>query len=307
MARGITQVDVDRAADALLAQGERPTVDRIRQYLGTGSPNTVTRLLDVWWKALGGRLTASADKVALPEAPASVASLASQLWEQALAAARESADAALEEDRAALAAAKLEADALVAAARQAAEAAESRAAEAAAALATAHQRLEDRQRLVDQQAAQIQDLGRQRDQALLRVEHLDAEAITLRERSEALAQEAERLRVAHAEHVRAVEDRAHAEVDRARQETREREKAMHAAEKVHGVRQRELEGELATSRTAGAQALRELAAEQARRETLEQQLAEVHRRLEAALAPAVRGPRLSAPRRAAVTPKRPRR
>ena len=46
---------------------------------------------------------------------------------------------------------------------------------------------------------------------------------------------------------------------------------------------------------------------EARRETLEQQLAEVHRRLEAALAPAVRGPRLSAPRRAAVTPKRPRR
>ena len=138
MARGITQSDVDRAADTLLAQGERPTVERIRQFLGTGSPNTVTRLLDLWWKALGGRLATSAAKVALPDAPPAVVTLASQLWEQALAAAQEHAEAGLEGERSALAAAGLEADARVAAAHQAAEASEARAAEAAAALLTAN-------------------------------------------------------------------------------------------------------------------------------------------------------------------------
>lgn len=306
MARGITQSDVDRAADTLLAQGERPTVDRIRQFLGTGSPNTVTRLLDVWWKALGGRLSASAAKVALPEAPSTVAALASQLWEQALATAQEHADAALEDERTALAAARLESDALVAAARQAAEASEARATEAAAALLTAHQRLEDRQRLVDQQAAQIVDLTAQRDQALSRVQQLETDGAALRERIEALQHEAEVIRVAQAAHVRAVEDRAHAEVDRARQEAREREKALQAAEKTHSARLRELEGELAQSRTLAADANRGLAAEQGRREALEQQLAEVHRRLEAALQAAPRAPRLGAPRRRAVTPRRPR-
>lgn len=306
MARGITQSDVDRAADALLAQGERPTVDRIRQYLGTGSPNTVTRLLDAWWKALGGRLSASAEKVAMPDAPAAVAALASQLWEQALVAAREQAEAALEDERSALAAGRIEADALVAAARQAAEASEAHAAEAAAALLTAHQRLEDRQRLIDQQAAQILDLSSQRDQALLRAQQLEADGIGLRDRIEALQHEAETIRVAQAAHVRAIEDRAHAEVDRARQETRDRDKSLREAEKTLTARVRELEADLAQSRSLAAEATRGLASEQARRETLEQQLAEVHRRLDAALQSGPRAPRLGAPRRPAASPRRPR-
>lgn len=305
MARGITQSDVDRAADALLAQGERPTVDRIRQFLGTGSPNTVTRLLDAWWKALGARLAASAAKVALPQAPEAVAALASQLWEQALATARDHAEAALEEDRASIAAARLQADAVVAAARESAKASEARAAEAAAALLTAHQRLEDRQKLVEQQSAQLGDVSAQRDTALSKVQQLDAEAAAHRERVDALLAEAEATRTAQAAHLRAVEDRAHTEVDRARQEARDRAKALQAAEKAHAQRIRELEAQLTQSRDTVAQASRELAAEQARRETLEQQLAEVHRRLAAALKPAPRPPRLTAARKPAM-PRRPR-
>lgn len=38
MARGITELDVHGAADALVAKGERPTVERVRAHLGTGSP-----------------------------------------------------------------------------------------------------------------------------------------------------------------------------------------------------------------------------------------------------------------------------
>lgn len=48
MARGITQDQVNRAADAIMAAGENPTVEKVRAELGTGSPNTVTRMLDTW-------------------------------------------------------------------------------------------------------------------------------------------------------------------------------------------------------------------------------------------------------------------
>lgn len=46
MARGITQDQVNRAADAILGAGENPTVEKVRAELGTGSPNTITRMLD---------------------------------------------------------------------------------------------------------------------------------------------------------------------------------------------------------------------------------------------------------------------
>jgi hypothetical protein len=41
MAIGVQQEDVWAAADALLRAGEQPTIERVRQHLGRGSPNTV--------------------------------------------------------------------------------------------------------------------------------------------------------------------------------------------------------------------------------------------------------------------------
>jgi DNA repair exonuclease SbcCD ATPase subunit len=242
MARGITQSDVDQAADALLLGGERPTVDRIRQHLGTGSPNTVTRLLDVWWKALGSRLSLQQRKVALPDAPEAVASLASQLWEQALVTAREHADTALAEERGALATARLEADSRVAAAQQALEAAREAEAQAVTALSTAHDRFVERQRLVDQQTAQLEDLARQRDEAIQRITAQETEVTALRARLDAQQSEAAGVREAQAAHLRAVEDRAHAEIDRARQETRELKQQLQSVEKSQAARIRQLEG-----------------------------------------------------------------
>jgi hypothetical protein len=55
MPRGITQDQVN-AADTILGTGENPTVEKVRAELGTGSPNTVTRMLDVWRGHLGERL-----------------------------------------------------------------------------------------------------------------------------------------------------------------------------------------------------------------------------------------------------------
>jgi chromosome segregation ATPase len=55
MAR-VTEQDVFETADSLLARGERPTIDRVRQELGRGSPNTINPHLDSWWKGLSERV-----------------------------------------------------------------------------------------------------------------------------------------------------------------------------------------------------------------------------------------------------------
>ncbi len=88
MARGITQEDVFRACDALLIAGARPTIERVRQHLGTGSPNTVGPHLDSWFKKLGARIVDPATFVAQEAVPDPVQQAAKHLWEQALAQAR---------------------------------------------------------------------------------------------------------------------------------------------------------------------------------------------------------------------------
>jgi hypothetical protein len=89
--RGITGADVDRAADALLREGERPTIERIRTRLGRGSPNTINPLLDAWWKRLAGRLDAG--PAALHRLPEPVLLAAEGLWMQTLDEARRRAAA----------------------------------------------------------------------------------------------------------------------------------------------------------------------------------------------------------------------
>ena len=80
--RGITPADVDRAADALLRDGQRPTIEKVRLKIGRGSPNTINPLLDQWWSRLAGRLDAG--PAALHRLPEPVAHAAEGLWLQCL-------------------------------------------------------------------------------------------------------------------------------------------------------------------------------------------------------------------------------
>jgi ATP-dependent exoDNAse (exonuclease V) beta subunit len=80
-------LDVQRAADALLRQGRKPSVAAIREQLGGGSPNTITPLLAKYWEKLGSRLGEGPESLeSVPEALARVAEL---LWRRALEEARE--------------------------------------------------------------------------------------------------------------------------------------------------------------------------------------------------------------------------
>mgnify|MGYP006413176901 FL=1 len=49
MARiGVTYVDIAKAAEIIKSQNQEPTVDRVRQHLGTGSKSTIAPLLKRW-------------------------------------------------------------------------------------------------------------------------------------------------------------------------------------------------------------------------------------------------------------------
>ena len=87
--RGIQESDVFAAADALLAEGKRPTIERVRQQIGRGSPNTVSPMLEKWFATLGERLVSSqagSGRSAGNDAdgmPVGVRNAAKLLWETA--------------------------------------------------------------------------------------------------------------------------------------------------------------------------------------------------------------------------------
>ncbi|CAB3869503.1 DNA-binding protein [Achromobacter piechaudii] len=88
MATGITENDVWTAADALLLEGARPTIERVRQKIGRGSPNTVSPHLETWFRALGARIKDPGAFAAPPAIPDPITQAATHFWEAALAEAR---------------------------------------------------------------------------------------------------------------------------------------------------------------------------------------------------------------------------
>jgi hypothetical protein len=87
----VSGADVDRAADSLLRDGQRPTIEKVRAKIGRGSPNTINPLLDHWWQRLAGRLDAG--PAALHRLPEPVLLAAEGLWLQSLDEARKRAAA----------------------------------------------------------------------------------------------------------------------------------------------------------------------------------------------------------------------
>jgi hypothetical protein len=80
--RGLTAREVEQAADALLRAGVRPSVQKVREKIGRGSPNVLGSLLDAWWGRLAARLEAG--PAALARIPESIANITEALWLQAL-------------------------------------------------------------------------------------------------------------------------------------------------------------------------------------------------------------------------------
>jgi hypothetical protein len=82
---GIGEIDVVRAAEALLREGKRPTVAAVRDRTG-GSNATVAPLLDAWWRSFSSRIAEG--PAAFERIPSALAHVAEALWLETLSAAR---------------------------------------------------------------------------------------------------------------------------------------------------------------------------------------------------------------------------
>lgn len=90
--RGVQQEDVWSAADALIADGLRPTIERVRQKIGRGSPNTVSPMLESWFATLSSRLgTSGGVKQQTSNMPVELQQIAENLWSAALKISRQEA------------------------------------------------------------------------------------------------------------------------------------------------------------------------------------------------------------------------
>ena len=217
MAVGVPETDVFVAADAVLARGERPTVERVRVELGRGSPARVGSLLDQWWDRLAQRLRS---ETRLPSLPSEVSQAFVAIWQQAVQLAENVAAHSLDEERQVLLGERAEILAIEDAARRDAAQYRQQAATAVAQQQVAEHRLADLQRLLEQGQRQIEDLTLQRD-------GLQAERNAGRESIQSLERQllsdrydADQARQAQETYVRGVEDRAHREIDRAREEAK---------------------------------------------------------------------------------------
>lgn len=236
MAIGVPETEVFQAADAVLARGERPTVERVRLELGRGSPARVGQLLEQWWERLAQRLKG---QTLLPELPGEVAQAFAEVWRLALAQAETTATAALAEAQNALFADQT----ALAQERKLWEIALAEAqadvADNAAGRAHAEAQLHERQVLVAQLDAQRIDLVQQRGRLQLQLATQQAELETLRaEHGAALA------------HVRTVEDRTHQQVDHARQDVKALQQQLGREQREHAQRVAECTTQQDALRTA---------------------------------------------------------
>ncbi|MFA7486932.1 MAG: DNA-binding protein [Lysobacteraceae bacterium] len=232
MARsGVTEEQVAHAADELLLAGERPTIERVRASLGTGSPNTLIRHLDAWWKRLGERLIENRRQIDLPDAPPQVSEAASTLWRLALAKAAEGATADLKAQRAALERQRLDLEEQRLQAEARVKKAEAHATNAALASERAQLRADGLDQLREQHVARINALEEEIARTREHSEKLLVEQKAASEQIKELLRSAKAERASAAEHIRSVEDRAHQEIDRARLETSRSAKRIAELEK----------------------------------------------------------------------------
>jgi hypothetical protein len=85
----VSYEEIERTARELMAKGERPTVDGVREALGRGSPNHIAVCMQRFWKNQAAISTGN--PVALTHLPPELADAAVAQWEKALALAQQTA------------------------------------------------------------------------------------------------------------------------------------------------------------------------------------------------------------------------
>lgn len=240
--RGIQESDVWAAADALIAMGQRPTIERVRLHIGRGSPNTVAPMLDSWYATLGARLGVSEKTEHIRNSiPTEVLEVAQTMWGSALERAHDIASQTLAEKEAQL---QLQAETLEQQQAQLAQREDTLAQQKKSmdeALKLAQAQRQDLSRRLDEMQQQLQE----REVALTQLRQDIANTNKLRDADreqhsqemQAAAQERQRL----AEQFAGNERRMLADLDRSRQDSEKIKKAAAEAERKAQTRYEELQ------------------------------------------------------------------
>jgi chromosome segregation ATPase len=253
MSRGITENDVWQAADALLLEGARPTIERVRQKIGRGSPNTVSPHLDTWFKHLGGRIKDPGAFAAPPEVPDPVMQVAKHLWEVAQADARRDLDQRLQVAMAA-AVSNVEAE------KERAAIAEASAFEAAARATRLQADLAELSAALEHQRIGEATLKAQLEDARQQAAQVASQAGALKQELVSARAEGQRQIDSVAERAASVARRAGLEIDAARQGQARAEKRADGLERKLEAARAELQA--ATGKVAELSARLEFAAKQ---------------------------------------------
>jgi len=275
--RGVQQHEVDGAADALIAERLRPTVERVRQKLGRGSPNTVGPMLENWFAGLATRLGVGPGPGAEGEGapPPALRQALHDLWAQSLATARSGAAAGVAQEQAQLA---QDRDALELARTQL-QRQETALAERGAAL---EQALGLAKAQLKEQAGQLQEAATQLAQARASlaklVEERDADRRRFDAQAEAAGKERERLQARE----QATERRLLEEVDRARQEAKQARAELGEATRRHEAVLEEAQRRQHRAMEAEAQGRLEVAALRERLTAAEQRTQDLQAQLSVA-------------------------
>lgn len=234
--RGVQQEEVWAAADALIAVGERPTIERVRLKIGRGSPNTVSPMLESWFATLAPRLgvVASGSQAVEKGAPRELRQALDGVWAAAVAAARDKADRALAPVRDGLTQQSQELETV----REELSQREAAVAERGAALEHA---LELAKSQLRDQAIQLEKVGRDLEQARNSladmVQERDAGRRRFDEQLRTLVEERQRAE----QRTLANERRLLEEVDRARQDAKQSARALDDAVQKHVTEKQLLE------------------------------------------------------------------
>lgn len=84
----VSYAEFERAADTLLATGDKPGLENVRKAIG-GSPETIRQMLRRYWADVARLKRSPAE--ALKRLPSEIADLADELWQRSLALAAQSA------------------------------------------------------------------------------------------------------------------------------------------------------------------------------------------------------------------------
>ncbi|MGO4395856.1 DNA-binding protein, partial [Variovorax sp. M-6] len=223
-------------------EGLRPTIERVRQKIGSGSPNTVSPMLERWFATLGKRLDSHGANMADGEAhqfPLAIVQAAKQFWDAARreadqvqvqkteAARREfelqrsdlaQKEADLQQRESSFEQARIALDEALASSRQAVAAIETQ----------MHTQQQESARLLGDTEAEVRRLRKAFDEAVASKEALREKAAMELGAKQRAAEETEERHLAH-------ERRLLSEVDRERMATRQASAELAKVQKAHAA------------------------------------------------------------------------